>query len=147
MNPTQPTVTPEAAAAEIIANMHRAFDVHALVEDARKKLGVNPAPDTETRKVDVTGQQAIVINNLLAKSAELDRIAKAATTEREAIKEALADFAGDAEELSVNGATVFTYKEQVARVLDQAYIKAWFPDVPGNEKFWKDQVTRPRRFK
>lgn len=146
MNQTTPS--PTDAAAEIIANMQRAFDVNALVEDARHKLGVAPVPATGVaHKLDVTGPQAIVVNNLLAKAAELDRIAKAATAEREEIKQALADYAGDATELRVNGAPVFTYQEQVARVLDQAWIKANYPDIPGNEHFYKDQVTRPRRFK
>ncbi|MDF2563584.1 MAG: hypothetical protein K0R99_5030 [Microbacterium sp.] len=147
MNQTTPS--PTDAAAEIIANMQRAFDVHALIDDARTKLGIEQAvePGVGAYKVNVTGQKAIIVNNLLAKAAELDRIAKAASAEREEIKQTLADYAGDATELQVNGAPVFTYQEQTARVLDQSWIKANYPDIPGNEHFYKDQVTRPRRFK
>lgn len=146
---TTTPITPADAAAEIIANMQRAFDVNALVEDARLKLHLD-APQLDQAApatLNITGAQAIVANNLLAKAAELDRIAKAATTEREQIKQVLADLAGDAEELRVNGAPVFTYKPQTARVLNQAWIKATYPDIPGNESFWQDQTTRPRRFK
>ena len=146
MNQTVPT--PADAAAEIIANMKRAFDVNALIEDARLKLGVAPAPVDNTRVINLTGAQGVVASNLLAKAEELDKVAKAALAEREAIKQVLADLVDDhAEELRVNNAPVFTYKEQHARVLDQAAVKAAFPDVPGNERFWKDQVTRPRRFR
>lgn len=146
MNQTTPN--PNDVAAEIIANMKRTFDVHALIADAREKLGVAPPPQNNVATaIDIRGAQAIVANNLLAKAEELKRIADAANAEREEIKQALADYAGDAEELRVNGAPVFTYREQVSRVLDQAAVKSRFPDVPGNEWAYKDQVTRPRRFK
>lgn len=144
MTTTNPS--PADVAAQIIASMKVSLDVGALVADARTKLGVPAQPDAAA-SVNITGAQAIVANNLLAKADELKRIADAATSEREEIKQILADYAGDAEVLKVNGAEVFTYKPKTSRVLDQAQIKSMHPDIPGNESYWKDQTQRPRRFR
>jgi hypothetical protein len=87
------------------------------------------------------------VNEMTAKADEAERIAKAATAERDAIKAALKDLLGDREELKVNNALVFTNKASTSRVLDQAAVKARFPDIPGNEWAYKTQTSKRALFK
>lgn len=142
------TITPAEAAAAIVAEMTKQFDVNALVEDARQKLGVGVVPRvTDDAAVRLVGDEAVAVNELVARAAELKRVEDAAKAERDTIGTLLAEVLGDKETLYVNGAPVFTYTPVESRVLDQAAIKAKHPDIPGNEAYWKTTVSRARRYK
>jgi methyl-accepting chemotaxis protein len=134
-------LTPAEAAQQIIAQL-AVFNVAEQTDEARKLLGIAEPTDDPT-VVDLTGQKAIVVNELTARADELDKIAKAANAEREQIKDTLRDVLGDAEELKVNNALVFTNKRSSSRILDQKAIKSRFPDIPGNE--WAYTTTETRR--
>lgn len=142
------SITPQEAAAAIVAEMQAQFNVNDLVEQARVKLGLGTVPRVTTdNAVRLIGDEAVAVNELVARAAELKHIADAAAAERDIIGNLLADVLGDREELYVNGAPVFTYKETTSRVLDQATIKSLHPDIPGNEQYWKTTASRRRVYK
>lgn len=120
---------------------------------ARAKLLV-PA-DAKPQGAKLEAPDPELINTLLAEASEHERLVKLHTGEREKIKAFLGDLIEQAEEqvghsideLTVHGATVFTYKTVTSRVLDQSYLKQLFPDTPANMEAWKDQVSRRAEFK
>jgi hypothetical protein len=156
-HPAAPTAFAEPASA---ASEQQDFDeaigtiltLDERIAAARAKLLI-PADAATAEKLEAP--DAELINTLLAEASEHERIAKLHTAEREKIKSFLGDLIEQAEaqvghnidELTVHGATVFTYKTVVSRVLDQAYLKAMFPDTPANAEAWKDQTSRRKEFK
>ena len=142
------SLTPQQVAEQIIADLAQ-FSVADAVSAARARLataGLVPTAE-EPGALALVGEDAATVNELVARADELARIAKAATEEREQIKDLLRDTLGEREVLVVNGAPVATNKQTVSRILDQQWIKSAYPDVPGNENFYKDSVTRRFNFR
>lgn len=124
-----------------------------LIAAARSNLKL---PEAIPAGGSLEAPDANLVNTLLARADDFKRTADAATAEREKIKKFLNDLIVAAEstgngesiaELTVHGATVYTYKKVVSRVLDQPHIKSLFPDITENAEMWKDQVSRRAEFK
>lgn len=144
----QPTPDAVAAAMQMLNATKPVIDVTALVAEARAKMQV---PTAKTDKaVEVTDPHTV--NALLARASELKEQKKAIELEYDQIVGLLKDIVtsaevlhggeGSIEELTVNGATVFTYKQSTARVLNSTQVKKLFPDIPENAELWSDQVRR-----
>lgn len=142
----------KAVGLEVNPNPSSPIDLASLIADARAKMQV----PTDAKDAAVEATDPTLVNEMLAKASELADTIKKATAERELIKDFLKDVVKSAEvlhgegsihELTVHGATVFTYKPVVARVLNQTWIKANFPDIPENAEMWQDQISRPANFK
>lgn len=123
------------------------LDVAALIAEARKSL-----PDT-ARKDDGTVEvpDPELVNTLLARVSQIKAEMKQLAAEEDEIKTFLKELVlaaedgreeGSVEGLTVHGATVFTFKRTVSRVLNQSQVKAMFPDIPENSELWADQVRR-----
>lgn len=138
-------ITPAQAANEIIAALTTKVDVSELVANAQARLGVK-AP---VKRNEVEATDPAIMNELLARQDELAEIEKRAREAREGIKTIIRNYMGKADVLKVNGAVVATNAaSKTSRVLNQEWIKATYPDIPGNENFWKDQGgSRSLRFK
>lgn len=149
--PLDPSDIPDATKAQVGDPTKEGLDLDALLAAAREQLSLTPA---EVPAGKLEAPNAEVVNTLVAKADDLKRTADAATKEREKIKAFLKELVtsaeenpGDVQELTVHGATVFTYKGVVSRVLNQQHIKSMFPDIPENAEFWMDSDSRRAEFK
>lgn len=123
-----------------------AFNLDALLDEARDRLQISNQNAVVSADI-IEAPDAATVNQLLALADQYKREADTATANREAIKDTLKELVGEHEGISVNGATVFTFKPVTSRVLDQPHIKSLFPDLPENAEFWKDQNSRRAEFK
>lgn len=122
------------------------------IAEARLRL-LNQVAAPEAGKLEAPDKD--VISTLLAEQSEWKRIIDEATKERAKITDFFADLIvanengneGSIEELTVHGATVFTYKTVTSRTLDTAHIKSLFPDIPENAEMWSEGVQRRKVFK
>ncbi len=155
------TDSPELATAkQILANQSQpafaepepapvaGFDLDALIAQARERLSLPIATAPAAGKLEAP--DADLVSALLARADDFKRVSDEAIKEREKITAFLADLIVAAEEstgtpieeLTVHGATVFTYKTVTSRVLNQTHLKSLFPDIPTNAEAWKDQTAR-----
>lgn len=126
-----------------------AFDIDALLAEARSKLKLEPKIVDDHKEVEAA--DANVVNALLARADVLKRAEDAAKKERAKITDTLAELAGTPNgvpiELKVHGATVFVVKNVTSRVLNTEMIKSVFPDIPENSELWKSQTALRRDYK
>lgn len=151
------TPNPEAVAAAMKllgesltppANTAPAVNITELIATARSTMQVPTS--TEDKSIEATDPH--MVNAMLARASELKAQKKAIEAEYEQITTFLKDVVtsaevlhggeGSIEELRVNGATVFTYKQSTSRVLNQEQVKKMFPDIEENAELWTDQVRR-----
>lgn len=146
------TADTQAAIDQIIAQLASTLKTDELIERARNVLDIPPGADAHdddgvTLKISDHVQSAM-INELLAQAAEAKRVVDAAQADYDAVKDLLTELLGEQRtDLKVHNQLVFTARYSESRVLDQAYLKSKFPDIPGNEEFWTTQRRRNRLFK
>ena len=122
-------------------------NIDSEIEAARKRLALKPSASVRD---EIEAADPDIINALLARASELDDTEKAAKREREKITALLSEIAGlpdgDKRVLLVHGAPVFSVSLVVSRALDQAQVKSEFPDIAGNERFYKDSISTRRNY-
>lgn len=146
-------------APDTLPSIEDVASIEQQIADARAALAVFtpelPKTVDEATALVVSGAQRPIVNALLARRLQLRTMIDKLTRAEESIKSTLSDMIEQAEkdsptpitELVVDGAVVFTYAPVVSRVLNQPAVKSLFPDTPENAEFWKDQESRPRKFK
>lgn len=136
----------DAAVQQIVADIAGKLDTSTLIDRVRHSLEIPPqGVDENTVRID-DALQAALVNELIAQAEHLHAVIKAATADRDAVKELLEELLGDKEILRVHNAEVFTYKYQKSRILNQSFIKSRFPDIEGNEDFYKTTESRRALF-
>jgi hypothetical protein len=142
------STTTQNAFDSIIRQLAESVDTATLVDRIRGALDIPPKEVAADPKVVVINDpvQASLVNELLAQADQLKRVADAAEADREAIKELLTEVLGEKEILKVHNAEVFTAKVTTSRVLNQSFIKSRFPDIEGNEDYYKNTESRRRLF-
>lgn len=124
--------------------------IDQLIADARARLtGAAPASNDDDGElaVKVEVSDAGVANALAAERAQLKRQVSMYEERLAEIDGIFVNIVGDADAVTINGATVFTYKPSTSRVLDQVQVKKLFPDTPENAELWKDQTSRRKNWK
>lgn len=119
------------------------INVDALIAEAQGRLKVVVADEPDM----VEAEESDVINALWARAEELKRTEDGAKRERAKITATMKAATPEGKTLTVHGAPVFQHQIRMARVLDQAAIRSEFPDIPGNERFYKDQITTAGTYK
>ena len=131
----------------LIKNVVETLDTATLIDKVRGAFDIPPIgaeSDGTTVKIS-DAVQAALINELLAQAADAKRVRDTAAADYEACLELLAEITGEHEILKVHNAPVFSYKKAAdSRQIDVAYVKSKFPDIEGNEAYYKD-VTGSRR--
>lgn len=124
-----------------------------LIAAARQKLLGQTSEQTVDKKIEAPDRN--VFSQMLAEADEHQRLEKFHAAERAKISDFFADYIIASEsatgklvdELTVDGATVFTYKTVTSRVLDQPHIKSLFPDLPENAEMWTELSSRRKLYK
>ena len=130
-----------------------AFDLDNLIAAARDKMNLTLIAAAKDEKLEAP--DAELVNTLLAQADEWERREKEAKAERAKITDFFRDLVVSTEdrtgkpisELTVHGATIFTYKISSSRILNQAHIKSLFPDLPENAEMWIDSPSRRALYK
>ena len=129
------------------------LDLDGLIAAARDKMNLTPIAAAKNEKLEAP--DAELVNTLLAQADEWDRREKEAKAERAKITDFFRDLVVSTEdatgkpisELTVHGATIFTYKPSISRILNQAHIKSLFPDLPENAEMWIESTSRRALYK
>jgi hypothetical protein len=118
------------------------FDLDAMIDASAGKLGVTPA-----KKDTVEAADPETITELWTKAEELKKVEDRAKRDRAKITALLKQTTPEGKVLTVHGAPVFANTIVASRVLDQAAVKNEFPDIAGNERFYKDSLTTRADYK
>lgn len=139
--------------ADALQGVPNLTSIDHLIADARARLtggtvvfGRDDDDDkAKVSKVEVS--DAGVANALAAERAQLKRQVSMYEERLAEIDGIFVGIVGDADAVTINGATVFTYKSTTSRVLNQVQVKKLFPDTPENAELWKDQTSRRKNWK
>ncbi len=123
----------------------------ARIAAAQEQLGAARIVKGST-DLEVPEEMRATVNEIVALVSDEQRLVKqheAAVERGKKFLAAIIEKAEDGngatyEQLTVNGAPVFGYKPSVVRILDQAAVKAEFPDTPENKRFYTDSLRRNR---
>jgi hypothetical protein len=126
-----------------VLKLDRGASQDDLIADAAAKLGITKLDDDE----EVAPADADAAMDLYLRAESLKKIIDSATKERDKITKVFKSTVPEGAKLVVRGSVIFHNNIVASRVLDQASVKNEFPDVPGNERFYKDQISTRAEYK
>jgi hypothetical protein len=118
----------------------RKLDVQELIEQAKVRLAATGTKTVDGEKVPtVEAEDKATVKQIHALAEEAKRARDEASAQYELYKQVLKDLTGENEALTVNGVPVFTYKRSTTTILNQAAIKAQFPQATHPELYTEQE--------
>lgn len=137
--PAAPVIgTPTPEQAQQAVHGAPTIDLNAMIAEARQTTDTLAPADPDVARLVIPADQAEAVAQVYAQALADQELIKPAEARLKQAKAFLKELIGDSDELVLNGTVIFSVSRSTSRIVDQAFIKANFPDDESgdNDVFW-----------